>query len=457
MQEFKLRQYQEHAVREMIRQPFRYLAYEMGLGKTLMVLEYLFRTKQKAFIVAPLLVAQRVWPQETKKFGYPFKVAVLHGAGKEDMFRLPDIDLKVINYDGLKWLEEQIEKRGSHDLSQRVLILDEATCIKSGSTQRFKILQRAQHLFRKGVFCLSGTPMPKGYEDLWSQYWMLDRGRALEPTNSKFIKKYFWQSGPPRYQTYLQPGSAETIQQLIKPLTSIMRAGDYIEMPEFTHTTWRVRLPEKVYDEYAELAEEALTSDGEVSPTAGVVTNKLRQLTQGALYHEVGDHLYEIKHIEKITALLEILDLADGAPILCPIYFRFEADMIQKALAKKYGTIPLIAGGMTQVEKQKILDQWDKRTIPLLLVQPSSLTHGVNMQYGGNWIVWYGLPWSLEQYQQLNGRLIRPGQKEPVKIIHIMALGTKDHRVFEKLEQKDITQEQFMEAMNDREEFKESI
>lgn len=431
----KLRGYQERAVEDMIKWRFHYLAYEMGVGKTLMVLEYLKRTNQKGLIVAPLLVAQRTWPAEVKKFGYPFKVALLHGPGKDILLRT-DAELKVVNYDGLKWLGQQIEGRGSHDLSKRVLILDESTYIKSVSSKRFQVLRRAQHFFKAGIFCLSGTPMPNGYPDLWTQYWMLDRGRALESTYTQYKSKYFYESGPPRFIISLKPGAAEHIQERIKPLTSALFAEDYVEMPDSTYTTWHIDLPKAVMEEYDKYQEETPFI------SEGTMTNKLRQITQGALYtNDIG--AFDIKHFEKVNALKEILELANGSPVLCPIQFRFEVKMIQSEL----GYIPLIAGGMNANEKLTILAKWDRGEIPLLLVHPGSLSHGVNMQFGGHWIVWYGLPWSLEQYQQLNGRLIRPGQTEPVKIIHISARGTKDQRVFEVLEKKDITQTDFMEAM----------
>ncbi len=432
--QYQLRPYQERIVQVMQEQTHHYLALPMGLGKTLIVLEFLRRTNQKALIVAPLIVAQRTWPTEVKKFGFDFKVAMLHGPGKDDLLRT-NADLKIVNWDGIKWLGEQIESRGSHDLSKRVLILDEATAIKAIKSKRFQVCRRMQHFFKAGIYCLSGTPMPNGYTGLWTQYWMLDRGRALEATFTGYKRKYFFESGPPRFLIEPLPGAIERIQGRIKPLTSALLAEDYVDVPEVVHNTWHVQLPAEARKAYN------LYKDENPFESAGVITNKYRQITQGALYNE--DKSYTVLHTEKVQALKEILELADGEPVLCAVYFKFEVEMIQK----EFGKMPVIAGGTSEAERRSILDHWDRRSIPLLLVHPASLSHGVNMQYGGSRIVWYGMPWSLEQYQQLNGRLIRPGQTEPVKLTHISCLRTKDQRVFEVLENKNVTQADFMAAM----------
>lgn len=447
---YTLRPYQERAVQEAMADSYKYEAFDMGLGKTLITLDYLRRTGRKALVLAPLLVATRTWPQEIKKFTPDLTHVVLHGKDKGDLYRQKS-DIKIINFDGLKWLYDQIAKYGSIDMKDRVLIIDEATCIKNPTSTRFRALKPMRHFFdNTGVFCLSGEPMPKGYMDIWSQYWMLDQGKALERSFSAYRKKYFYESGPPRWQVSLRDGAADAITKLIAPMTSILRAQDHLDMPESLFIEVPVELPKRVKEQYAVLKKEYLLEYGDdaelavYADSAGVLSTKLRQLTQGALYGK--DREYTVMHTAKLEALTRLVEEADGSPILCPIVFSFEATEIRRAFGYK---VPLIAGGMSNREKQVILDDWDTGKLPLVLCQPASLSHGLNLQTGGHIIVWYGRPWSLELYNQLNGRLIRPGQKHPVRVYFISAQGTADDRVAKVLAEKGATQDAFKQAILD--------
>jgi len=445
--QFTLEEYQERSVQLMIESPFHYLAYEMGLGKTMIVLEYLRRTGKSALVVAPLLVAQRTWPQEVKKwkaFRDELDTVVLHGPHK-DLLVKTKARIKIINYDGLKWLYNHVKERGSNDLASRVLVLDEGTYIKSPNSTRFKVLKSMQHFFTEGTFVLSGTPMPNGYKDIWSQYWMLDRGAALGKSFGEFKRRYFFESGPPRWVFEERQGAAEQIRASIAPMTSVLRAKDYLKLPETIHRTIPVELPASVREKYDTFKKDLVTTlEGTTvdAVSEGVLVNKLRQVTQGAFYHEDGVEFTKL-HSAKLDALEELYTQADGDPILCPINFKFEVAMIRERL----GDVPCIVGGMNLKEKEAILNKWDKGQVPLLLCHPASMSHGVNIQLGGRLICWYGLPWSLEHYQQLNGRLVRRGQNRTVVIYHIKAEQTIDTRLTTVLAKKDITQEEFKRAM----------
>ena len=445
---YTLRPYQERAVQEAIANSYMYEAFDMGLGKTLITLDYLRRTGLKAIVLAPLLVATRTWPQEIKKFTPELTHVVLHGKDKGDLYTQKS-DIKIVNFDGLKWLYNQIAKYGSVDLKERVLIIDEATCIKNPTSMRFRALKPMRHFFANtGVFCLSGEPMPNGYKDIWSQYWMLDQGEALGRSFSAYRKKYFIESGPPQWRVSLKDGAADDIARLIAPMTSVLRAQDYLDMPETLFIEVPVDIPKRVKEQYAVFKKEYLLEYGEgleaYADSAGVLSTKLRQLTQGALYGK--DKEYTVMHTAKLEALVRLVEEADGSPILCPIVFSFEATEIRRALGYK---VPLIAGGTPEREKQAILDDWDAGKLPLVICQPASLSHGLNLQTGGHIIVWYGRPWSLEQYNQLNGRLIRPGQKHPVRVYFISAQGTADDRVAKVLAEKGATQDAFKQAIID--------
>lgn len=449
---YQLRSYQKQAVEEALKSSFRYEMFDMGLGKTLIMLDYIKRSGRKALVIAPMLVATRTWPQEIRKWTN-FSHVVLHGKDKGDLFK-SKADIKVINYDGIKWFYEQTVLHGSVDLKDRVLILDEPTAIKSRRSLRFKKLAPFRHFFKNnGIFNLCATPMPNGYQDLWTQYFMIDGGKALYKTYQDYEDEFFIRNRYNQYEINLRPGADKIIQERVAPITSVLRAEDHIDMPEALYETRYVTLPSGVKAQYDYLKSNLLSEFGDqlqvVADSAGVLSGKLRQVTQGAIYHDEGtsmvkNRVYSNLHSAKIDMLKQLLAEANGNPILCPIYFSFEYEEIQKALGYE---VPLIAGGVTEWQKQQYLDLWDTGNLPLLIVHPASVTHGLNMQTGGHTIVWYGMPWSLEQYTQLNGRLIRPGQKNPVRIIFIAAENTIDERVASVLSSKAATQSDFKNAI----------
>ena len=209
---YTLRPYQERAVIEACASPFKYEAFDMGLGKTLITLDFLKRTGMKAIVMAPLLVATRTWPQEIRKWT-DMSYTVLHGPDKGDLYRQKP-DIKIINYDGLKWFYDQIVKYGSVDLKDRVLVLDESTALKSPRSVRFKKLRPMRHFFtNNGILCLSGEPMPNGYADLWSQYFMIDGGDALYRTYQDYEDEFFIRSRYNKFDIRLRNGAAEMIQK----------------------------------------------------------------------------------------------------------------------------------------------------------------------------------------------------------------------------------------------------
>lgn len=447
---YELRNYQETAVQEALASPFRYEVFDMGLGKTLIMLDYLKRAGMKALVVAPMMVATRTWPQEIHKWT-DFSHVLLHGPDKGDLYR-QKADIKVINYDGVKWFYDQVVKYGSIDLRDRVLILDEPTAIKSHKSVRFKRLAPLRHFFRDtGIFNLGATPMPNGYQDLWSQYFMIDGGDALYRNYDDFEDEFFIRDKYNKYKVDLRPGADKIIQARVAPITSVLRAQDHLEMPESIFINVPVELPAGVRHQYNKFRDDYIMEFGRdlehtlTADSAGIHSGKCRQVTQGAIYHEDGERdvkkrSYTPVHRAKLNALIQLLEEANGDPILCPIYFSFEYAEICSVMGYE---VPLIAGGVPEWKKQQILDKWDKGEIPLLVVHPSSMSHGLNMQTGGHIIVWYGMPWSLEQYIQLNGRLIRPGQLNPVRIYFISAMDTADDRVALVLANKHATQEDF--------------
>ena len=441
MTTFIPRHYQEEAIRIMMENPYHYLAFDIGLGKTATVLEYLRRTGKKALIIAPLLVAERTWPQEIKKWEFGFDYTFVHGKHKRAALE-SNTKILITNYATIKWLYEYGLAHGGSFFRERVIVFDESTAFKRASSQRFKMLQAMQHLFKQGVLNLSGEPLPEGYLGLWSQYWILDRGRALGATISQYKAKYFYDSGPPRWICRLKnPWLTEEIKGLVAHETSVLLAKDYGTVPEAMYQDVNIHLDSDTLRKYHRLANESVfDSDGMeiLASTSGVLTNKLRQVVSGGIYAEDGST--HIIHTHKADMLKEVVEQAQGSPILCPINFLFEVELIRRVLGYE---VPCIHGKTSNEEKTRLLNLWDHGVLPLLLCHPASLSHGLNMQTGGHIIVWFSLPWSLEWYKQLNGRLIRHGQTKPVRVMHFVAKGTVDEEVASILSKKDATQDDF--------------
>ena len=450
-----LHPYQVRAIKEALERGHNFEAIDMGLGKTRIMIEVCKELQCGAFVVAPYRVAMRTWPAELDKWVPGTTWHFLHGADKNRLYHSKrKVDYKIINYDGLKWLVSMIEKYGSNEIKGRVLILDESTQIKNASSVRFKMLKKILHFFPY-VYNLSATPLPKSYQDLWSQYYMLDQGAALgrsmdayNTAHFEMIKKPVWVNGVKKHyiQYSLRENHEEKIQKKVAHMTTRLDVNDYITAVPVTYVDHEVDLGEDVMNIYRSLEENYVFEFGEntvAAKNSGVLTMKLRQLIQGAMYvDECGK--YEVFHSAKIEGLREILEQANGDPILCPIQFKFELSELRKAFGPD---VPAIVGGVPAQTQTRILDAWDRRELPLLLCHPGALSHGLNLQDGGRIVCWYSLTWDLEQYRQLIGRLARQGQKRPVLVTHLVAGGTVDRRVVSVLKDKEATQSDFLMAM----------
>jgi SNF2 family DNA or RNA helicase len=319
--------------------------------------------------------------------------------------------------------------------------------IKSPSTLRFKLLKKMMPLWGDYRFCLSATPAPNGYQELWTQYYMLDKGQALTPVYHQFRSRWFNYTGPPLFKTTMRKGADEQIQSLIKPITYRLAAEDYLKMPETIYNDISLTLSEPLRDKYKELEKNFFLEFTESDATAfnaAALSMKLRQFIQGAVYTDQKDgSFYPLHHI-KVDALKELLETSAGQPILCPIQFKFELRMIREFIDK---SIPCISGGTSIQDSNRYIKAWNNSELPLLLCHPASLGHGVNLQAGGHIMLWYGLTWSLEHYLQLNGRLRRQGQKNTVTIHHLVMKDTVDERVVKVLKDKNATQSQLLDAL----------
>ena len=460
----KLHKYQEKAISFCLHHKSVFLAMDLGLGKTAVALEVIKRTQQPAIVFAPLRVIYNTWPDEIKNWAPELTFDVLHGPYKNQTLKNSQADILLINYDGLKWFAKEILKsnkrvtvktrklvgggtRRKVGWQKRILVLDESSMVKSPSTLRFKTLKKLSPLWNDYKLCLSATPSPNGYHELWSQYYLLDKGKRLFETFYQFRGAYFNYTGPPIYKTTIRKGSYERIRDAIKPITFRLDAKDYLDMPDIVYNDIPLAMSKTLMDKYKELEDNfflEFTGSEATAFNAAALSMKLRQFIQGAVYTDAKNGQFYPLHKVKIEALKDLLETAAGQPILCPIQFKFERRMINEFI----GIYPCIAGGTTVTEATAYIKAWNKGDLPLLLCHPASLGHGVNLQAGGHILLWFGLTWSLEHYKQLNGRLIRQGQEaSSVVVNHLIMKNTIDERVVKVLKEKDATQARLLDAL----------
>lgn len=430
-----MREYQQRAVDfgKKVETPF--FAIDMGLGKTLIALTIIAQSGQPAMVLGPLNTILHTWPAEIEKWYPHLTYRVMHGKTRTTE-GINKIDILLMNYEGLAWFAKQ-----SCTWVQRHIIFDESSMVKAHDTQRFRLLKQMRQLWHTYKMCLSATPAPNSLSELWSQYYLLDQGKRLGKNITSFRSSY---CRPIRF-----PGRAFTIYEVLEEakeqiaaavsdITFRLEAKDYIELPELITNAIYCELPTKVMKQYRQFENTlALEVQGTtiVSTSAAATSGKLRQLVQGGLYDE--NRQWHVIHTEKVKALKELVAVSSGKSILCAIQFRGELNMLRK----EFGNIPVVAGGIPRSEVNKHIKNWIAGKIPLLLCHPAALSHGLNLQSGGYIIVWYGLTWSLEQYQQLIGRLYRSGQENRVIVHHILAKGTIDEQVSKALKNKSSVQQ----------------
>lgn len=442
-------EYQEFAKQNLIELPEAGLFLDMGLGKTVITLTAINELMYDRFLVsrvlviAPKRVAEDTWTTEAGKWDHleHLRISRVLGTAKERLVALQaEADIYVINRENVVWLVEHYRKSWPFDM----VVVDELSSFKSNQAKRFKALKQIRPLVERFVG-LTGTPSPNGLLDLWPQMYLIDRGQRLGKTITGYRQRYFNPGKSNGYVVYSyepKPGADEAIQKQIADICISMKAEDYLQMPELVVNDIPVKLSAQEMERYRELEREKLMKvDGEqvTALTAATVYNKLLQMANGSVYTDEGAVL-EI-HRRKLEALEEILDTANGQPVLVFYNFRHDYDSLVKAF-RRYKPRTL--------KGQEDIREWNAGRIPLLLAQPASMGHGLNLQAGGHIIVWYGLNWSLELYQQANARLYRQGQKQGVVIHRLVAAGTVDEDVIQRLESKDATQESLMEALKAR-------
>ena len=455
MNESNLHAYQKRIIAHIIDTPFCGVMVDMGLGKTVSTLTAVNRLMfeeleiRKVLVVAPKRVAENVWDAEAVKWDHLKHLRLSKVVGNEAKRKLAlhvKADIYLISRDNIAWLCGQY---GSAMLPFDMIVIDESSSFKNPKSIRFKTLKKVQPSFDR-VVLLTGTPAPNGLIDLWSQIYLLDTGTRLGRTLNLYREKYFKpdkRNGSIIYNYKLNDTGEDRIHSDVKDICMSMKAEDYLDMPERVDNVVELTLPQKAANQYAEferelvleLLESAEGVDGDyvTAVNAAVLSNKLLQFANGAIYGE--SKIPREVHRVKIDAVEEIIENANGKPVLIAYTFKHDLTRLLEAL-KRYKPVQLKTGDHIKA--------WNAGKIQVLLMHPASGGHGLNLQSGGNIIVWFGQTWSLELYQQLVARLLRQGQKSrKVFIHHLAVVGTLDMDVLASLDNKNIKQEGLMKAI----------
>lgn len=399
----------------------------------------------RVLVIAPKRVAEDTWSRESEKWDHLNHLTISKILGDEK-HRLEgmtaEADIYVINRENVKWLVDKCreKKHWPYDM----VVIDELSSFKSNRSQRFKALRTVMPLVKR-VVGLTGTPTPNGYMDLWSEIYLLDGGQRLGKTIGGYRERYFnpgMRNGYTVFNWILKDGADSAIQKKIEDICVSMKAADYLAMPERIDNRVEVMMSQAELKVYRQLEKEKILELSEdnvvVAPTAAAIANKLLQLANGSIYDNSGQ-IVRI-HERKLDALEEILD-CNQEPVL--VFYNFKHDL--EALQERFKELhPRI------LDNSRDIEEWNDGRIRLLLAHPASVGHGLNIQAGGHIIVWYGLTWSLELYQQANARLYRQGQKHAVIIHHLITRGSIDEDVMKVLAGKGDMQAALMEAINER-------
>lgn len=441
---FKPHNYQSYAIEYIKNHPVSAVLLDMGLGKTVISLtaiaDLLFDSflAHRILVIAPLRVARDTWPAELKKWSHlehlTFAVAV--GAPAERKAALMcNADITIINRENVQWLIEDSGMPFNFD----TVVIDELSSFKNPQSKRFKSLLKVRPKIKR-IIGLTGTPSSNGLLDLWAEFRLLDMGQRLGRFITQYRKNYFMpdkRNGQIIYSYKPLPYAEEAIYKQISDITISMKSTDYLQMPELVSSQYEVQLSEDERERYEQLkAEFVLNISNEeiTAANAASLTGKLVQLANGAIYTDSGD-IMEF-HDRKLDALEDLIEAANEKPVLVAYWFKHDLHRIKNRFTVR------------ELKSSKDIDDWNSGKIPVAIIHPASAGHGLNLQSGGSTLIWFGLTWSLELYQQTNARLYRQGQHSDTVIIqHIIAKNTIDEQIIKALKKKDNTQSALINAV----------
>lgn len=436
--------YQRYAAEFITTHPIAALLLDMGLGKTSITLtainDLLFDSfdVHKVLVVAPLRVARDTWSAEIEKWehlrGLHYSVAV--GSEQERIAALrTSADIYIINRENVQWLVEESGLTFNFDM----VVIDELSSFKNHQSKRFKAFMKIRPKLKR-IVGLTGTPASNGLMDLFAEFKLLDMGERLGRFIGQYRNAYFQpdkRNGMVIYSYKPLPNAEQRIYDKISEITISMKATDHLAMPELVSTEYAVQLSDKEREKYERLKKDFVLPEdsGEITAAnAASLSNKLSQMANGAVYSDAGEMVHI--HDRKLDALEDIIESMNGRPLLVAYWFKHDLERIRKRFE------------IREIKSSADISDWNSGKIPVALIHPASAGHGLNLQSGGSSLVWFGLTWSLELYQQTNARLWRQGQTaDTVVIQHIIAKGTIDEQIMKALKAKDTTQAALIAAV----------
>jgi SNF2 family DNA or RNA helicase len=447
--EYRPHEYQRYAVSFIMEHPVSAVILSMGLGKTSITLTAINDLMYDSFdigkvlVVAPLRVARNTWSDEIGKWNHLkcLRYSIVVGTAKERRAALQkNADIYIVNRENIPWL---IEKSGM-PFDYDMVVLDELSSFKNWQAKRVRAFLKVRPKVKR-IVGLTGTPSSNGLMDLFSEYKCLDMGERLGRFISQYRVNYFTpdrMNGQIIYSYKLRPGAEEQIYSKISDITISMKAMDHLDMPELVSNRYPVYMDDAEQRQYDEMKKEMVLSyaDGQVTAgNAAALSGKLSQMANGCVYDTDGN----VRHIHdrKLDALEDIIEAANGEPVMVAYWYRHDLQRITERLDQ-------IGIKYEKLDTDESIRRWNRREIPVGLIHPASAGHGLNLQDGGSFLVWFGLTWSLELYQQTIARLWRQGQTSGTVVIqHIIAAGTIDERVMKALSEKDSTQAALIDAV----------
>ncbi len=439
--------YQAYCIDYLLSHPTAGLFLKPGMGKTstsLTAAERLMYDRfeiSKVLVIAPLRVAEDTWSRESEKWDHlrHLRISKVLGSEKERLAALAvDADVYCINRENVPWLVKHYGLGWPFE----AVIVDESSSFRNPSAQRFKALRKVRPLIRY-IWELTGTPRPRSLLDLWAQIYLLDRGERLGKTMTEYKNRYFTpgrRNGYVVYEWIPRPGAEAEIYAKISDICVSMEAKDYLALPELVTTPRVVPLSPEVREQYEQMEREAvleLPEDVIDAGSAAAVNGKLLQIAGGAVYDE--DHNVHELHAAKLDVLEDIMEEANGEPVLVAYWYKHERDRIMARFPQA-----------VQLKDSETIAAWNRGEIPMLLVHPAGAGHGLNLQDGGHIVVWFGPTYDGELNEQLIDRLYRQGQKETTSVIYLVAEGTVDLDAMASLEAKANGQDAMMKAIKAR-------
>ena len=437
--------HQQAGIDWLIERPASCLLWGMGTGKTVTTLTALdlilhdLMEDGPVLVIAPKRVAENTWSKETAKWEHlnHLRISKIMGTQAERLKALQTpADIYVINRENVVWLVDTVSKRWPFP----IVVIDELSSFKSTQAKRWKALRKVRGRIKR-LIGLTGTPRPNGLEDLYPEMYLLDQGERLGRTISAFRARYLVpekMNGHVVYSYRPKEGAEDEVYSKLSDICMSIKKEDVLKLPGQIYEDVELTPPPALLKQYKQFEKdkvlECLDADGEiVAGSEAALTNKLLQFANGAIY-DLESQVHRIHDI-KLDALEEMIEEAGGDPVLVLYAYKHDAERIRERIQCR------------ALDKPEDIDAWNRGEIPVALAHPASIGHGLNLQDGGHLLIWFGLPWSLELYQQANERLNRPGQKNVCRIYHLILKGTHDERVLKSLQRKEKGQAAALEAL----------